>query len=147
MRLIALSALVVLLAGCGGSGSGESAVGTWHDESGRTLESFAGSEHCDWESATFLLASVALQDGEAGPEYRVEFVRDPDGLFSDDTLLSYNGDAQLPDDAVQTGFRLDDFMLWVDPKEADATGTKAIYVVKGDSVERWPRARQEHACA
>lgn len=144
MKLISLSALAAfILAGCGGSSP--TAVGTWHDEQGRTVESFAGPEHCDWQSATFLYAEVDLDEPGTNAE-RQQFLRDPEGVFSSELVVPYDGSARLPDDAVDTGLRLESIELWAQPAD-DAPGPDAVYVVEGDSIERWPRTRDEVACA
>ena len=138
MRRIVVAAVTALvLAGCGG----ESAEGTWRDERGRTLLSYAGDEHCDWESVTFLDSRVDLDGGSSGNGPQ-QFVRDPEGELERSYLGAYDGDAVLPQDAIDTGFRLDSVELWIDD-----TGPDAVYVVDGDSVERWPRAKSEIGCA
>jgi hypothetical protein len=142
VRLVLLPVLAATaVAGCGGA----EAVGTWQDEQGRTVESSAGPEHCDWESATFLYVEVDLD--ELGiPADRQQFLRDPEGVLSDSVELEYDGDARLPRGAVDTGLRLDARELWAEPAD-DPPGPDAVYVVEGDSVERWPRTREEVACA
>jgi hypothetical protein len=134
VRLALLPLLSALaLAGCGGA----EAVGTWEDEQGRTVESFAGPEHCDWESVTFLSVNVDL-DELGTPADQRWFLRDPEGVLSGEGRIAYDGDAQLPEDAVDTGLRLEGRELWAEPAD-DPPGPEAVYVVDGDSVERWPR--------
>ena len=58
----------------------------------------------------------------------------------------YKSDAVLPEAAVDTGFRLDELELWAVPTR-DEKGPDAVYVVDDVSVERWPRAKTEIACA
>jgi hypothetical protein len=144
VKLIASLALATVLAvGCGGSSA--AAVGTWHDEQGRTVESFEGPEHCDWQSATFLHAEIDL-DEPGATAVRQQFLRDPEGVLSGEVVVAYDSSASLPDDAADTGLRLESMELWAKPTD-DPSGPEAVYVVKGDSVERWPRTRQEVACA
>ena len=88
-------------------------AGEWRDSAGRTLASYPGPEHCDWESVTFLEVAFSLT---------------------------------RPEDAVATGFRSGDAELWVSPADADGDTYGAVYVVD-DDVERWPRTREEIACA
>jgi hypothetical protein len=137
--------IALVLAGCGGG----SAVGKWQDESGRTLESYTGEggeEGCGWESVTFLVSLVSLDHGWSGRGLQ-QFIRDPEGVLPRSyTLGAYDEDAALPEDAIDTGFRLDSLELWV-PATSDDTGPEAVYVVDDDSVERWPRAKSEIVCA
>lgn len=136
MRAVALFGLILaLLAAC----EGAEGVGTWRDEQGRTLESFSGPEHCDWQSVTFLHAEAGLLGGAVSE--RLQFLRDPEGLFEAEVVVPYDADATLPEDAVDTGFRLDDLELWAE-RDRDA-----VYALKEGSVERWPRTRSEIACA
>ena len=130
-RLLVLSAFV--LAGCGGA----EAVGTWQDDQGRTVESSAGPEHCDWESVTFLSVGIDL-DKLGTLAHEQWFFRDPEGLISGFGEVAYDGDAQLPEGAVATGLRLGEREVWAEPAD-DPPGPAAVYVVEGDSVERWPR--------
>jgi hypothetical protein len=131
------------IAGCGGAGA--EAVGTWKDAQGRTIESSEGPEHCDWQSATFLYVEFDLEQ-PGTPTDRQQFLRDPEGVLSDSVDLAYDGDARLPEGAIDTGLRLGARELWAEPAD-DPPGPDAVYVVEDDSVERWPRAREEVACA
>jgi hypothetical protein len=98
-----------------------------------TLSSFAGAEHCDWQSAHFL-------DLGRGKDLR-QYVRDPDGVLDRDGLTAgYDGKAKLPGDARDTGYRLGDRELWLTPDRSTA------YVRTPDGVEAWPRAKQFIAC-
>jgi hypothetical protein len=101
------------------------------------VESFAGPEHCDWESVTFLLVDVDLNALGASANEQT-FFRDPEGLLNDVAEAAYDGDAELPEDAVDSGLRLGARELWAEPAD-DPPGPEAVYVVEGDSVERWPR--------
>ncbi|MFF3501278.1 hypothetical protein [Streptomyces sp. NPDC003247] len=110
----------------------------WTDADGgrvpvSTLSSHAGADHCDWQSAHFLV----LGRGEDSRQY----VRDPEGVL-DAGLLSapYDGDARLPGDAHDTGYRHRGRELWLrdDPS--------AVYVRTPDGVEAWPLAKSTIAC-
>ncbi|WP_217237817.1 hypothetical protein [Streptomyces sp. AC555_RSS877] len=110
----------------------------WTDRSGKrlpttTVSSGPGPEHCDWQSAHFL----QLGRGEDGRQY----VRDPGTVFDRDQLAApYDGDVRLPEDARDTGYRLDERELWLtdDPSRA--------YVRTPDGVEAWPLAERGVAC-
>jgi hypothetical protein len=72
---------------------------------------------------------------------RYEYVRDPAGEFIAQgwVTAAYVPRAALPDDATYTGWTNGNIELWVSPSELD----RAIYVRRGKSVERWPRAAKE----
>jgi hypothetical protein len=72
------------------------------------------------------------------PLLRWEYVRDPLGEFLRNQWIRepYDGEASLPPSAAYTGWTNGNTELWIDPAELDS----AIYVVRGDDVERWPRA-------
>ncbi|KOU61764.1 lipoprotein [Streptomyces sp. MMG1533] len=111
----------------------------WTDKAGKripttTLSSHFGPEHCDWQSVHFLYM------GRGGDSR--QYVRDPDGVFESDLLTApYDGDVRMPDDARDTGYRLDEQELWLtdDPSKA--------YVRTPDGVEAWPLTKRGVACA
>lgn len=72
------------------------------------------------------------------PLVRWEYVRDPAGEFLAQSWVSerYDGHATMPKDAAYTGWTNGNIELWISPTELD----RAVYVVRGDAVERWPRA-------
>jgi hypothetical protein len=72
------------------------------------------------------------------PLVRREFVRDPLGEFLQQGWVDapFDGAATLPADAVYTGWTNGNVELWIAPGERNS----AIYVRRGDLVERWPRA-------
>ena len=72
------------------------------------------------------------------PLDRWEYVRDPAGEFlAQDWLTApYDGHATLPTDATDTGWTNGNVDLWISPSDLD----HAVYLVRGDVVERWPRA-------
>jgi hypothetical protein len=86
---------------------------------------------------TFLLVDVDL-DALGASANEQTFFRDPEGLLNDVAEAAYDGDAELPEDAVDSGLRLGARELWAEPAD-DPPGPEAVYVVEGDSVERWPR--------
>jgi hypothetical protein len=69
---------------------------------------------------------------------RYEYVRDPAGEFLAQGWVTsaYVGDAPLPGDAASTGWTNGNIEIWISPDRLD----QAIYVKRGDTVERWPRA-------
>ncbi|MFI2433399.1 hypothetical protein [Streptomyces sp. NPDC018693] len=110
----------------------------WTDSDGRRLpvaeiHTSTGPEHCNWQSARFL-------DLGRHPDRRT-YVRDPHGVLARDMLTTpYDGDARLPADARDTGYRHQDWQLWLtdDPTTA--------YVRTPDGVEAWPALREDVAC-
>ncbi len=108
----------------------------WTDRDGSRVPttevtSFAGAEHCGWQSATFLTLHEDSQ-----------FVRDPQGLFGQEWLdATFARDVRLPPTAVDTGYRLNGRRLWL------AKDRSAAYIVTGEATERWPAAKRPIACA
>ena len=74
------------------------------------------------------------------PLVRWEYMRDPKGEARALGWLRgnarWNGHAKLPADARSTGWSNGNVEIWTSASEHDA----AIYVKRGDVVERWPRA-------
>ena len=107
----------------------------WTDSTGRpastkVVESWTGSEHCDWQSMTFL---------NLGKD-RVH-VRDPQPELDEYFAEPYREHVEVPADAVETGFSRDGRYLWLSSDEARAfVGTKL-------DAEAWPRTIQQLGCA
>lgn len=107
----------------------------WTDVDGQPLPatvvtSFPGSAHCEWELVTF----ISLNDEHA------LYARDPEGILPEsDMAVAYDGDVELPSDAVDTGYRRGGDELWLSEDETIA------YVVTPDAVEAWPAT--ETGCA
>ncbi|MBA3779530.1 MAG: hypothetical protein H0X16_09585 [Chloroflexi bacterium] len=101
-----------------------------------------GPAHCGWESSASLDVGDPL-GAEIDPFRGLrEYVRDPRGIFVDRVVRPYDGGAQLPSDAVDTGYRNGRLQLWVSPSDAG----NAIYILNGDVVELWPRTPEPIAC-
>lgn len=142
--LLAVAVLTLFAAACGGTDWGAE----WTNSRGEevpdsVLVTHHGAEHCGWQSAVFL--SVGWPLGTPRPTVAGTrlYVRDPEGLFPELLLAAFDADAELPPDARFTGFRRGEAELWLSPSEAD----RALFVVRGDKVEGWPRAREVFACA
>lgn len=70
---------------------------------------------------------------EPAPDSYRSFVRDPEGVMDDYTAAQFVPDAELPGDAVDTGYENDAGMeLWL------ASDLSTAFVVDGDTVEAWP---------
>jgi hypothetical protein len=108
-------------------------VQTWTDASGasvptRTVQSYAGPEHCDWQSMTFLEVRGGV------------YVRAPLPELARYFDASYRSRATLPADAVDTGYRRDGNRLWL-----GADGRWA-FIGTPRSVEAWPRTSEPLSC-
>lgn len=111
----------------------------WTDTDGLAVPTtkltvMSGPEHCGWEDMTFL--SLGRTDREA------TFVREPDSDLSDYFAEPYRAHAQLPDGAVDTGFRHGGDRLWLAPDHS-----RAYVGAVPDDVEVWPRTVQRLGCA
>jgi hypothetical protein len=93
------------------------------------IESWTGSKHCDWESMTF------LDLGES------QYVRNPQPGLGDFFAEEYDAHAELPEDAVDTGYERDGDHLWLSPDQRRA------YVGTAADVEVWPRTVEPLGCA
>ena len=106
----------------------------WTDSAGRavpttTIESWRGPEHCDWQSMTFLNIGKAV------------YVRDPQPGLAEYFADPYRAHAELPSDAVDTGYQHDGQQLWLSPDE------QLAYVGTTNDVEVWPREQKPLGCA
>ena len=102
---------------------------------------YEGEVHCDMDSALILEIDWPL-DGVSTENAARTFVRDPDGVFAQDTTGSFVPDAELPDDAIPTGWENDTGVeLWL------ADDLTTAYAVDGDTVEAWPALPGGWICA
>jgi hypothetical protein len=93
------------------------------------IHSSPGPGHCGWESAILLRFEG------------VQYIRDPEGVLSDATVVSFTADGSLPPGAIDTGLHTDTWRLHTAP------GGNAVYFVTSTGVvERWGRAKDEIAC-
>lgn len=93
-----------------------------------------GPEHCGYEDARVIIAGRPLGNRYTTSADAVEFARDPDGVFGRPELTAgFDPDAELPDDAVDSGYRRHQLQLWHIPGDQSA-----IWIVSPDGVERWP---------
>jgi hypothetical protein len=105
----------------------------WSDREGRavpttTVESWTGPVHCAWQSMTFL---------ELG---KSTYVRRPRPELADYFTDPYRAHADLPADALDTGFERNGQHLWLSADERRA------FVGTDDDVEVWPRTVQPLGC-
>lgn len=110
----------------------------WTDRGGHrvattVLSSYEGAEHCGWESAHFL--------GMGRDKDSRQYVRDPQGVMEGEMLTApYDGDVRMPAGAHDTGYRYNDWQLWLTDGKATA------YMRTSDGVEAWPEAKDFVAC-
>ncbi|WP_043670284.1 hypothetical protein [Streptomyces xylophagus] len=110
----------------------------WTDKDGKrvpttVVSSSVGAAHCDWQKAHF------LQTGE-GRKGRL-YARDPDKVLPSEMLTApYDGDVRMPASARDTGYRYQDWQLWL---TADAS---KAYVRTPDGVEAWPAVKDGTGC-
>ncbi len=150
IRLLALALIVAACGACGGEQWDEA----WVDPTGNeapedVIATYGnpGGSHCTgWESTVFLnlgwpLGSPINRDDDSNLR---QYVRDPKDVFEQTYFrVPLDIDARLPADAHDTGYRLGDIELWVSDRDAE----DAIYFVRGEQVERWPRSRPPIGCA
>jgi hypothetical protein len=110
----------------------------WADASGNTAHTSAlvalpGPRHCQWESAIWL--DVRL-DGREG-----WYVRDPEGVLESFVDEPYLESTTMPAGATDSGFHAGELSLWWGPDDS------AVYMVVGDSIERWPASNAPVGCA
>ncbi len=132
-RALPLALLVLATSACGDGR--EQLLEGWERDGREVPQSelgvVVGPEHCGWESALFLQMLWPVKPGDPGPGRR--YVRDPDGVMAEYTTQSFVPEAELPDDAVETGYTNDSGVeLW---RSGDFS---TAYLVDADTVEAWP---------
>jgi hypothetical protein len=119
----------------------------WTDEEGclvriDVLADRRGPEHCGFQDARVIITGSPLGEPYTTSTDDVTYVRDPEGVYGVAELTAgFDPDAMLPDNAVDSGYRQRDTELWTVPGDESA-----IYVVSGDTIERWP-AGEDPPCA
>jgi hypothetical protein len=129
------------------------AIGTWYDAEGNPLPHdrpfvmavYRGATHCDWGGFLFLETTWPL--GEVVPKRSfgdtITFARTPGNPEAGlGFATSYLADTALPPDAYDTGYHRNGWRLWV----ADDRIQRAVWLVHGNAVERWPATNGPPAC-
>ncbi len=144
-----LALLVLATSACGSDGAERLLTGDDHDglqagwERGdqvppSVLRIYEGEIHCDMDSALLLEIHWPPDAGGTGHT----FVRDPEGVFAQDTAGPFDPDAELPDGAIPTGWEHGTGVeLWL------ADDLSAAYAVDSDTVEAWPALPGGWICA
>ena len=116
----------------------------WRDSAGAEVsrdiaQVIKGSAHCGWENVAFVSLGWPIGVPGSDIEHKRHYVRDPNDAVDPDGIYhfqaAYDGDAELPADAADTGYRYADAELWISPSDVD----EAIYFVRPDVIERLPR--------
>jgi hypothetical protein len=119
---------------------------TWsrngHQVSDREIQSFAGSPHCEWQTATFLSLGWPLGSPSVSSHDSRLFIRDPNGVVSRTYERLWLKLVTLPKDAYATGYRFDAIELYL--SNSDPNGA---YLVAPAGTERWPFASGFRGCA
>jgi hypothetical protein len=91
---------------------------------------------CDAGHAAIVSIGATL-GGPLDPLNGHAYVRDPAGEFLAHRWITepFDRDAKLPADARHSGWTNGNIAIWISPGEFE----RAIYVVRGQTVERWPR--------
>ena len=98
-----------------------------------------GPVHCGWQDMRFLyLEMTALPPDD--PQHQRTYVANPALGYDVD---GWDPDTDLPDSAVDTGWRRGTTQLWL----TDSEGSEAAYLVDGPTVERLPLDDTGHGCA
>lgn len=93
----------------------------------------SGPAECGFDSARVLVVGWPLGTPFLPVDVPdLEYVRDPLDVY--DLGIGFEALDELPDGAVDTGYRREDTSLWMDP-----TDPSSIYLV-GEIIERWPLA-------
>ncbi|MEO8246885.1 MAG: hypothetical protein ABI622_07150 [Chloroflexota bacterium] len=101
-----------------------------------------GPSHCDMQAARVIITGRPVGAPYSTEADTAQYVRDPQDVFGDpQTAAAFEPDADLPPDAVDTGYRQASSSLWV--VRADPS---SIYVVDGDTTERWPLDPEPAGC-
>jgi hypothetical protein len=101
-----------------------------------------GPDSCGGSKVADILLGWPLGSSHAEHRpYRI-FVRDPENVLGDSEIAdAFDDGAELPAEAVDTGYRQEGAELWMQPGD-DAY----VYLVYADRVERWPHDGRPAGC-
>lgn len=117
---------------------GPGATTIWLDAAGHpvrttdVITSSVGPGHCGWERTIFL---------SLGPNH-TQYFRDPHHELEQYSVVPFDADVRLPDDATDTGLHTDEWHMFTIP-----SGRAAFMRTPDGTVELWPRARESIGCA
>jgi hypothetical protein len=92
-----------------------------------------GPQHCNREAARTLTVGRPLGDRFTNASNSTAYLRDPAEAYGSEAAEGLDLDADLPQGATDTGYRLGNVELWHLPGQPDA-----IWLKGPDRTERWP---------
>lgn len=99
-----------------------------------------GADACGGSKVADILMGTPLGAPHSSSRARI-YIKDPTGQFGmSEIQAGYEADADLPEDATDSGYRQKSSELWTVP-DGDA-----IYLVSEDQVERWPHVEAPPTC-
>ena len=101
----------------------------------------AGPAQCGMQSVTLLTIGWPLGTPAQFASQARQYVRDPKNVVGLRSRLDLH--TKLPPGARSTGFRDGEAELYIAPRDVD----RAVYVVYGNTVERWPRSDPMTTCS
>jgi hypothetical protein len=105
------------------------------------IDAAAGPAQCGLQSVTFLTLGWPLGTHAQFSTEARQYVRDPRNVVGFRSRLDVH--SKLPPDARSTGFRDGEAELYTAPSDVD----RAVYIVVGNTVERWPRSDPMTVCS
>jgi hypothetical protein len=93
-----------------------------------------GPDHCDWGNTRVLVFGTPIGVPFTSPDNSIQYVRDPANEYGYGFAATFDSQATLPPDAVDSGYSSDNEQLWSVPGD-----DRFIYLVLGDRTERWPK--------
>lgn len=115
-------------------------LGVWQDSRGQPapiarVESFPGQGWCDYAGVSF------VQTGRY-PHEQI-YVRDTNRRLTRYLRVAYDGEASLPQTAVDSGYHRDGRELWFGP---DNSAVYLVSMTDGTDIERWPAVKSGVGC-
>jgi hypothetical protein len=101
----------------------------------------AGPAQCRMQSVTLLTIGWPLGTHAQFATEARQYVRDPRNIVGLRSRLDLH--SKLPSDARSTGLRDGEAELYIAPSDVD----RAVYIVYGNTVERWPRSDPMTVCS
>lgn len=101
-----------------------------------------GEEACGGPRVADILMGTPLGKTPERSRARI-YVKDPENVFRDnETSRLYDPDAEVPQEAVDSGYRQDGAALWIVPGD-----DRLLYLVHEDRIEAWPLDKTPPGCA
>jgi hypothetical protein len=110
---------------------------------GDAIQLIAGPAHCGLQGVLLLTTGWPIGERYTSDRDARQYVRDVGGRLAGGTVTMFGASVTLPADAAFTGYRYGSDELWISPATAD----RAVYLVRGNVVEQWPRVTEFVACA